>query len=334
MRVYVTRKLPDEVAGILTPFFEVESWPHEDVPVSRSALLSGVETADGLVRLLTDRIDRSVLDGARRLKIVANVAVGFDNVDVGACTERGIAVTNTPGVLTESTADLAFALLLAAARRIPEAQDALKRFEWKAWSLMFLTGRDVHSATLGIVGMGRIGRAVARRAAGFSMRILYYSRRRDAEIEGETGAVFRPLDELLRESDFVSIHLPLTEETRHLIGERELSLMKPTSVLVNTSRGPVVDEAALCHALERRTIWAAGLDVYEEEPLPAQSPLRSLDNVVLLPHIGSATVTTRTRMASMAAENVREFLLRGKALTPVNPEVLALRRAIEQPNAD
>ena len=274
--------------------------------------------ASGLLCLLTDRVDEELLEKCPSLKIVANMAVGYDNIDVEACTRRGVLVTNTPGVLTESTADLAFGLILATARRIPEARDMLLQGRWRTWSPMFLTGQDVHGATLGIIGFGRIGQAVARRAAGFGMSVLYYSRHRYPELEEELGVQHRPLDDLLRESDIVSLHLPLSEDTRGFIGERELGLMKPSAILINTSRGPVVDELALYRALRDRRIWAAGLDVFEREPLPEDSPLRSLDNVVLLPHIGSASIQTRTAMAVLAAENVREYLLRGRALTPVN----------------
>jgi len=320
--VFVTRNLPDEAIAVLRPHFEVRVWPEADEPIPRDALLREASQADALLCLLTEKVDRELLNAAPRLRIVANMAVGYDNVDVPACTERGIVVTNTPGVLTESTADLAFALILAAARRLPEAMRVVAEDRWRAWSPMFLTGQDVHGATLGIVGLGRIGEAVARRAKGFGMRILYYSRSRREDAEARTGAEYRSLDDLLRESDFVSIHLPLTPETFHIIGERELGLMKHTAVLVNTARGPVVDEDALSRALSEKKIRAAGLDVFEREPLPMDSPLRTLDNVVLLPHIGSASVATRIRMATLAAENIRDYLLQGKPVSPVNPEAV------------
>lgn len=322
MHVYVTRGLPEAAMEVLRPHFLVRQWADADAPVPRDVLLQESQEVDAILCLLTERVDRELLDRAPSLKIVANMAVGFDNIDVAACTERKVLVTNTPGVLTESTADLTFALLLATARRLAEARDVLTRDRWQAWSPMFLTGQDVHGATLGIVGLGRIGQAVARRARGFDMRVLYFSRNRDKDAEDSTGAIYRPLDDLLRESDFVSIHLPLTEKTRHFVGEREIGLMKRSAVLLNTSRGPVVDEGALCQALHERRIWAAGLDVFEREPLPMGSPLRALDNVVLLPHIGSATIATRTSMATLAAENILEFLLRGEPVSPVNPEAL------------
>ncbi|HHW26387.1 MAG TPA: D-glycerate dehydrogenase, partial [Firmicutes bacterium] len=257
-----------------------------------------------------------------RLKVVANMAVGYDNIDVAECTRRGIVVTNTPGVLTETTADLAFALILAAARRVTEAERYLRQGQWKTWSPMLLTGVDVHGATLGIVGLGRIGEAVARRARGFSMRVLYANRSARPEVEAALGIERRGLDELLKSSDFVSIHVPLNDSTRHLIGERELNLMKPTAVLVNTSRGPVVNERDLYRALKDRRIFAAGLDVFDTEPIRSDNPLLELDNVVLLPHIGSASIATRTQMAVMAARNLTQVLAGQTPQNPVNPEAL------------
>jgi len=321
-KVYVTRKIPDEALNLLKKHFQVSIWPEEDKVVPRKILLKEVFGVDGLFCLLTDKIDQEILDGAPSLKIVANMAVGYDNIDVDLCTEKRILVTNTPGVLTEATADLTFALLLATARRLPEAQDFLLEGKWKTWSPMLLTGQEVFGATIGILGMGRIGRSVAKRAKGFDMKILYYSRRRNLAVEEHLGAEYREKDELLKEADCVTIHLPLTPETKGFIGERELKLMKPTAILINTARGPIVDEAALYRALKEKWILAAGLDVFQQEPLPMDSPLRTLPNVVLLPHVGSATVKTRTEMALLAAKNIRDYLLTGKPLTPVNPEVL------------
>jgi glyoxylate reductase len=317
-KVYVTRRLPPEAIDVLSPLLRVNIWPEEETVVPRERLLAEVADAHAVLCLLTERIDEELLNHSPRLKIAANMAAGYDNIDVPACTRRRVLVTNTPGVLTESTADLAFALLLATARRIPESRDVLLQNRWRTWSPMFLAGQDVHGATLGIVGLGRIGQAVARRARGFGMTVTYYSRNRYPDSEQELGVQYSPLDDLLGESDFVSVHLPLTAETRHFIGSRELSLMKPSAVLINTSRGPVVDEKALYEALWNRRIWAAGLDVFEQEPLPPDSPLRALDNVVLLPHIGSASIKTRTSMAVMAATNIRDYLFSGKPLTPVN----------------
>jgi glyoxylate reductase len=250
--------------------------------------------------------------------VVSNLAVGYDNIDVPACTARGIRVGNTPGVLTETTADLAFALLMATARRIVEAERFLRDGKWKTWSPMLLTGRDVHHATLGIVGMGRIGYEMAKRAHGFDMTVLYADVRPHEAAERDYGARRLPLDELLAQSDFVTIHTPLLPETRGLIGAEALARMKPTAILVNTSRGPVVDQAALYEALKNGVIAGAGLDVFEVEPLPMDSPLLTLENVVLAPHIGSASIATRTRMSVLAAENLVAGL-RGENLpNPVN----------------
>jgi glyoxylate reductase len=267
---------------------------------------------------VTEKIDAGILGAAgRRLRIVANMAVGYDNIDVEAATQRGITVTNTPGVLDETTADTAFMLLLAAARRLGEAERLLRAGEWHAWGPKQLVGPDVWGKTLGIVGMGRIGEAVARRARGFGMKVIYSSRTEKPEADEELGAERRELDDLLRESDFVSVHTPLSEETRHLIGSRELSLMGESAVLVNTSRGPVVDEAALAEALAEGRIFAAGLDVYEEEP-KVHPNLLELENVVLAPHIGSASIETRERMAAMAAENIVVALSGGDPLNAIN----------------
>lgn len=275
-----------------------------DDPPSREDLLEAIPGASALLTTVTEKIDAGILDAASdTLKVIANMAVGYDNIDVSAATERGIAVTNTPGVLDETTADTTFMLLLAAARRLGEAERTLRAGQWTAWGPKQFTGPDVWGKTLGIVGMGRIGEAVARRARGFGMSILYYARSEKPEAEKELGAEHRDLDGLLRESNFVSIHTPLTSETHHLLGERELSLMGESAVLVNTSRGPVVDEAALAQALSDNRIFAAGLDVYEEEP-KVHPKLMELENVVLAPHIGSASIETRDKMAEMAAENI------------------------------
>jgi glyoxylate reductase len=255
-----------------------------------------------------------------KLKLVAQYAVGYDNVDVAACTRRGITVSNTPGVLTETTADMAWALLMAAARRIGEGDKLVRNGGWRvAWAPLFMQGVDVFGKTLGIVGMGRIGLAVAKRAQGFGMKILYYSPDANAEADA-LGAKQASLDFLLKHSDFVSIHCALTDETRGLIGERELALMKPTAVLVNTARGAIVDEKALAHALKKHTLFAAGLDVFEKEPLPADSPLLKLDNVVLAPHAASSSRETRDAMAVIAAQNVIDFFEGRKPRSIVNPD--------------
>ena len=284
-------------------------------PPGRDALIEAIPGAAALLTTVTEKIDAEILDAAgESLRVIANMAVGYDNIDVKAATESGVSVTNTPGVLDETTADTAFMLLLAAARRLGEAERMLRAGQWKAWGPKQLTGPDVWGKTIGIVGMGRIGEAVARRARGFGMKILYYARSEKPEAESELGAERRDLDELLRQSDFVSVHTPLNDETHHLISERELSLMGEEAVLVNTSRGAVVDEAALAEALAEGRIFSAGLDVYEEEP-KVHPKLMDLENVVLAPHIGSASIETRDRMATMAAENIVAAL---KGQTPPN----------------
>jgi glyoxylate reductase len=321
-KVYVTRLIPNEVLSIITDRFDCRVWRREDEAVPRETLKAEVAGVHGLYTMLTEKIDADLLDSAPNLRVVSNMAVGYDNIDVAECTKRGIVVCNTPGVLTDTTADLAFALLMAAARRVPEAERFVLESKWSTWSPMLLTGVDVFGSTLGIVGLGSIGEAVARRAKGFSMKVLYYNRHPRKDLEAELGVERTTLDELLERSDFVSLHVPLTENTRGLIGARELNMMKPTGVLVNTSRGQVVRERDLYLALRERRILAAGLDVFEEEPLPQDSPLRELDNVVLLPHIGSASIATRKKMAVMAARNLVQVLSGERPDHPVNPEVL------------
>jgi glyoxylate reductase len=272
------------------------------VPLAHSELVSAASDADAIISVLTDRIDRAVIAGAPRLRVVANVAVGYDNIDLGAAQAAGVAVCNTPGVLDETTADLAFALILAASRLVGEAEGDLRAGRWSGWGVDQYLGQDVHGATLGVVGYGRIGRAVARRGEGFGMRVLHHSR----HSTGEPGYV-DDLDALLRRSDVVSLHLPLDDQTRRLVDSRRLALMKPTAVLVNTSRGPIVDEEALAVALEEGRIFAAGLDVFEHEP-EVNRRLLAAPRTVLTPHIGSASTATRTRMARMAAESVQAVL--------------------------
>jgi glyoxylate reductase len=302
-RVLVTRRLPP---GGLDPLVEAghELVQRDDeAPWDHDALVSAASSVDAVVCLLTDRIDAEVLQaGAPRLRVVGNVAVGYDNIDVATAARLGIAVCNTPGVLDETTADLAFLLILAAARLASDAEGELRAGRWSSWGINDHLGRDVHGATLGLVGFGRIGRAVARRAAGFDMRVLHHARH-DTGLDGYVAE----LDELLAASDVVSLHVPLTEETRHLIDDRRLRLMKPDAVLVNTSRGSVVDEEALAAALEAGTIFAAGLDVYEREP-EVHPRLLAAPRTVLLPHVGSASQATRQRMARLACEGVRAVL--------------------------
>jgi glyoxylate reductase len=316
--VYITRKLPRQAMEIIADACGYRIWDVEETPVPRDVLLREIADADGVVTLLTDRVDKEFLDAAPRLKVVANVAVGYDNIDVAACTERGVLVTNTPGVLTETTADLTWMLMMAAARRAVEAARVIESGRWGAWSPMFMVGQDIYGATLGVVGAGRIGQAVMRRARGFDMKVLYHSRHRQADLEVELGARYRKLDDLLRESDFVVVTVPLTDETRGMFGAREFALMKPTAVFVNTARGPVVKEMELYEALKQGRPWAAGLDVFEKEPIGPDHPLLSLPNVVALPHIGSASVATRTRMATTAATNVVAALTGRPVPNPVN----------------
>jgi lactate dehydrogenase-like 2-hydroxyacid dehydrogenase len=321
-KVFVSRALPDEGLALLADMCHVEVWPQE-TPPPRETLLEKVRGIDGLLSLLEDQVDGLLLDAAGpQLKVISNYAVGFDNVDVGAATARGIPVGNTPGVLTETTADLAFALLMAGARRLVEAAAYVQAGQWRSWHPTLLLGHDVHGATLGIVGMGRIGQALARRASGFGMKVLYYDPFCDPNKGLDVQAEVRcSLPDLLTESDFVSLHVPLTDQTRHLIDAEALGQMKPTAVLVNTSRGPVVDMEALYDALSGDQIAYAALDVTEPEPLPADHKLLSLPNCLVVPHIGSASVATRRRMAIMAAENLLAGV-RGKRLPHcVNPQV-------------
>ena len=281
-----------------------------------------LQHADGVVCQLTDPMTARVIEAAPKLRVIAQVAVGHDNIDVAAATRRGIVVTNTPNVLTESTADLAMALLLATARRLPQVERFLRDGNWRRWDIDLLVGTDVHSRTLGIVGFGRIGRAVARRALGFGMRVLYAAPRPAPEdVARELRAKHVPLNLLLQKSDFVSIHTPLNDETRHLISVDQFARMNRHAILVNTARGPIVDERALAVALEEGLLAGAGLDVFEDEPR-VNPALLDLPNVVLLPHVGSATVATRTRMCTLAAENCAALLRGDSPANPVNPEIL------------
>ena len=321
-RVFVGRQIPAEGLDAILAACDAEVWPDE-LPPPREALLQRVAGVDGLLALLTDRVDDELLDAAGPgLRVVSNYGVGYDNVDVPACTRRGVAVGNTPGVLTETTADLAWALLLAAARRVVEGDRSVRDGQWRTWGPLMLLGRDVHSSTLGIVGFGRIGQAVARRASGFGMRVLYHARHRVAEdVERATDATLASLPELLAQSDFVSLNVSLTPDTRHLIDAAALRSMKPSAILVNTARGPVVDTDALVDALRTGVIRAAALDVTDPEPLPADHPLVALDNCIVVPHIASATEATRGRMAAMAAANLLAGVRGERLPNPVNPEV-------------
>jgi glyoxylate reductase len=321
-RVFVSRLIPDEGIRPIKEATDARIW-EDELPPPRAALLEAIAGCDGVVALLTDRVDDEFLDAAGpQLKVVSNYAVGFDNVDVPACTKRGVAVGNTPGVLTETTADLAFALLMAAARRVPEGDRYVRAGKWKTWGPLLLLGPDVHGATIGIVGFGRIGQAVARRARGFGMKVVYQDvHRADPAVEAEFEATSLPLEDLLPQSDFVSLHVNLTPQTRGLIDAEKLSWMKPSAVLVNTSRGPVIDHAALAEALTSGKLFAAALDVTDPEPIPPDDPLVGLETCLIVPHIASASRATRAKMAEMAAANLLAGVRGERIPTPVNPEV-------------
>jgi glyoxylate reductase len=322
-RVFVARLIPEDGLAPIRAACDMDVWT-EDLPPPRAILLRRVVGCAGIVTLLTDRVDEELLEAAGPgLRVVANYAVGYDNVDVAACARRGVAVGNTPGVLTESTADLAWALILAVSRRVAEGDRYVRAGSWRTWGPMLLLGSDVHGSTLGIVGLGRIGQAVARRAAGFGMTVLYHQRSRaPGPVETALGARFVRLDELLEQSDIVSIHVPLTAQTHHLIDAPALARMKPTAILVNTSRGPIVDGAALAAALRTGTLGAAGLDVTDPEPIGPDDPLLDLPNCLIVPHIASATWATRGRMAAMVAANLLAGV-RGLPLpTPVEPPII------------
>jgi glyoxylate reductase len=318
--VYITRPLPSYAIELLNPRCNVRVHG-EDAPLRTQDLSEACREVDGLLVVGT-RVNQEVLEQARKLRVVANCAVGYDNIDVAACTSRRIVVTNTPGVLTGTTADLAFALLMAAARRVLEGDRLIREGRWQQWQWGLLWGADVSEKTLGLYGFGQIGQAVARRGRGFSMRILYHARRRAPEVlERELEARYVDRETLLRESDFLSLHIPLSAETRHLIGAAELALMKPTAFLINTARGKVVDEEALVNALQAGRIAGAGLDVFEHEPR-VHPALLEMRNVVLVPHVGSATAETRLKMAMLAAENLLAALDGRRPPNVVNPEVL------------
>ena len=320
-RVYVTRQLPGDALDRLRKQAQVEVW-HGDLPPPRDELMAALAEAEGLICLLTDNIDAGLLAEAPKLRVVSAMAVGYDHIDVEAATANGVLVTHTPGVLTETTADFAFALLLSAARRLPEAERTVREGHWGTWSPSFLLGSDMHGATLGIVGLGEIGLAVARRARGFGMRVLYHSRTRRPAAEEELGCVYVGLDELLGESDFVSVHLPLTPETRHLFDDAAFERMKTTAIFVNTARGAIVDEAALMRALDSKVIAGAAIDVAEVEPLPQHDPLLRLPNLLATPHIASASVATRSRMAEMAVDNLLSALAGETPAHCVNPQII------------
>ncbi|MFZ1730209.1 MAG: D-glycerate dehydrogenase [Bacteroidota bacterium] len=305
--IFISRRIPDVGIALLSERHDVTVFEH-DRPILKDELIAGVREADGLVCLLSDPVDAEVIAAGANLRCISSYAVGYNNIDVEAAKQRGIVVTNTPGVLTEATADIAFALMIACARRIVESDAWLRKGKFEGWAPKLFRGQDLVGRTLGIIGAGRIGQALAKKAAhGFDMRILYHNRNRSTEFEQTFGAEFSTLETLLRESDFISVHVPLTPETRHLVDARAIALMKPSAIFINTARGPIVDEHALIEALQKQRIFAAGFDVYENEPqIPRE--LIDLPNTVLLPHIGSASIETRDRMAVMAAENLIEVL--------------------------
>ncbi len=319
MKIYVTRKIPEAGLALLRPLFDLEVNP-EDRPLSRAELLAKIADADGVLCLLTDKIDAEVFDTAKKARGFANYAVGYDNMDVAEATKRKIPLSNTPDVLTTATAEMAWALLFSAARRVVESDAVMRSGEWKGWGPLQFIGQEITGATLGVIGSGRIGKAFALKSAGFGMKVLYTDEYPCVEMEERLGAKRVSLNELLEQSDFVSVHVPLMPSTRHLIDEAALRRMKKTAVLVNTSRGPVVDEAALVRALHEGTIAAAGLDVYEAEPKAAEG-LAALPNVVMTPHTASATVVSRNGMATKAANNLIAMLAGRRPPDCLNPEI-------------
>jgi glyoxylate reductase len=331
-RAALTRILPDDGMRMLEQAerdgaIELRVW-REDLPPGPDALAELVHGSDGVITLVTDPVDGALLDAEPQLRVVSNYAVGYDNIDVDAATERGVLVCNTPGVLTETTADLSWAILMAAARRVVEGADYVREGNWRTWGPTLLLGADVHHATLGIVGFGRIGKEVAKRARGFDMTILAYDAYPDHETAQALGVEFVSLDELFARSDFVSLHCSLNEETYHLVGAEQLRAMKTSAILVNAARGPVVDTEALLEALREGQIAGAALDVTDPEPLPADHPLIGMPNVVVVPHIASASVATRNKMAEMAVGNLLAGLRGERPANLVNPDVLARARPI------
>jgi len=324
--VYVTKQVPETAIRMLAKQCEVEVNP-EDRSLTREELLAKVKGKNAVMTMLSDTIDATVLDEVGSYcTIIANYAVGYNNIDIPAATERGIFATNTPDVLTDATADMAWALLLAVARRVVEGDRFTRAGKFKGWGSLMLLGMEVTGKTLGVIGAGRIGQAFAKRAHGFNMKILYTANKPKPEFEAQIGAKFADRDTLLREADFVSLHVPLTPATRHLIGEREFGLMKESAILINTARGPVVDEKALVRALKEKRIWGAGLDVFEREP-ELEPGLMELDNVVIPPHLGSATIETRDKMGILAAENILAALAGKVPPNCLNPEAKGKRRS-------
>lgn len=326
-KVFVSRVIPDEGLNLVLDACDAEVWKDE-LPPPRAVLLEKIKDKVGLLSLLTDKIDAELMDLNPQLRVVANYAVGFDNIDIPAATARGLPVGNTPGVLTDTTADFAFTLLMSAARRVVEGADYVRAGKWKTWGPKLLTGVDIHGATLGLIGFGRIGQAMAKRASGFEMRVLYYDQYRREDLETSMGVTFTDLDTLLQESDFVSIHTDLNATTTHMFNRDTLAKMKESAILINSARGPIIDPKALYEALSSGKIRAAAVDVTEPEPINMDSPLVTLPNFLVVPHIASATIATRGKMAEMAAKNLIAGVQGEKLPTPVNPEVYegALRK--------
>ncbi|MGZ3636476.1 MAG: 2-hydroxyacid dehydrogenase [Ktedonobacterales bacterium] len=325
-RVFVSRIIPDAGLNLIREFCDATIW-QEELPPPRETLLRDTRDADGLVSLLTDRIDGELLDACPRLRVVSNMAVGFDNIDIPAATERGVLAGNTPGVLTETTADFAFALLMASARRIVEGVDYVRAGRWETWGPMLLMGVDVHHATLGLVGLGRIGAEMAKRARGFDMRVLYYDVFRREDLEQSLHIEYAALDDVLAQADFVSVHTPLTLETHHLMNRERFSKMKPSAILINTARGPIVETDALVDALREGRIAGAALDVTDPEPLPVDHPLVSMPNCIVVPHIASASAATRGKMAEIAARNLIAGLKGEPLPSGLNPDALGKGRS-------
>ena len=320
-KIYITRRIPESGIKLLQESCDVEIWDSDDV-VPRDVFLKAVADKDAVLCLLTEKIDAETMDVAKSVKIFANMAVGFDNIDVEECTKRGVMASNTPGVLTGTTADFAFTLLMAAARRIREGHEFIQAGKWETWGPLLLMGQDIHHATLGLIGLGRIGTEMARRGQGFSMRVLYNDVVRREDLEQELGLEYADFDTVLQESDFVSMHVPYMPATHHLISTEQLAMMKQTAVLINTARGPIVDPQALYTALKSGEIWAAGLDVTDPEPIPMDDPLLTLDNCLIAPHIASASFNTRSDMSELAANNILAALSGERPPTILNPDVL------------
>jgi glyoxylate reductase len=318
--IFITRAIHAKAIERLRDSAHVEVWPEEGPP-PHTVLLEKAAQLDGIITLLTDPVDAGFIQNASRLKVISQMAVGFDNIDISAATARGIPVGHTPGVLTETTADFAWALLMAAARRVPEAERQVRAGIWKPWGPNILTGPDIFGATIGIVGFGRIGQAVARRARGFDMRILYNDPKRHPELEKELGVQYADLDQLLKEADFVTLHTYLSPETENIIDRAALAKMKSSAILINTARGAVVDSEALVEALKSGQIYAAALDVFDPEPIPTDSPLLEMDNVIITPHIASGSIQTRARMAEIAVDNLIAALSGERLPYCANPQI-------------